>query len=111
MNLNCLIVDDEPLAHNIIIKYCTDLNYLNIKGRTYGPTEALSLIKEREFDIIFLEIKMPKMTGLEWLSLSKPDAQTIITSGYGEFALESYELNVCDYLLKTLSCSRFLKTT
>jgi len=111
MRLKCLIVDDEPLAHNIILKYCADIDYLSVENQAYGPTEALSFITKEDYDIIFLDIKMPKMTGLEWLTLSKPQSQIIITSAYGEFALESYELNVCDYLLKPFGFSRFLKAT
>ncbi len=109
MKLSALIVDDEPLAHKIILNYVSDISDLEVTGQAYLPTEALRLIREQDFDIIFLDIQMPKMTGMELLRVADTQAQVIITSAYEEYALESYELSVCDYLLKPFRLDRFIK--
>lgn len=109
--LKCLILDDEPLAHKVIIEYAKDVHYLEIVAQAYLPVKALQLIKEQTIDLIFLDIKMPKLNGLELLRIADIKAQVIITSAYEEYALESYELRVCDYLLKPFRLDRFIKAT
>ena len=108
-SLKCLIVDDEPLAHNVIINYATDLDYIDIVAQAYRPTQALNILRSQQIDLIFLDIKMPKMTGLDMLRISSTPPLAIITSAYEEFALEGYELNVCDYLLKPFRFERFVQ--
>ncbi len=111
MKLNCMIVDDEPLAHKVIIEYASNLPYLEITDQAYLPTKALQILKTRTIDLIFLDIQMPKLSGLEMLRLSDSNPEVIITSAYEEYALESYELNVCDYLLKPFRLDRFIQAT
>ena len=106
-----MIVDDEPLAHNIIIEYASDLPYLEICEQAYLPTKALQILKTRSIDLVFLDIKMPKLSGLEMLRLNDSNPEVIVTSAYEEHALESYELNVCDYLLKPFRLDRFIQAT
>jgi len=109
MSLKCLIVDDEPIAQNIVKGFIVDTPNLEVFGICDNAMEALKIIQEHTIDILFLDIEMPKITGLSFLkTLSHPPA-TIITTAYREFALEGYELNVVDYLLKPFSFERFLK--
>lgn len=103
------IIDDEPIAHRIIEGYCEDLKHLRKAGNCYNVAEAMELLHSQQVDLVFLDIKMPKMTGLEFLrSLSNPP-KVIITTAFKEHALEGYELNVVDYLLKPFSFERFVK--
>lgn len=109
MNLKCLIVDDEPIAQNIVKGFIADTPNLEVLEVCDNAMEAFKILKEHAVDILFLDIEMPKITGLSFLkTLSHPPA-TIITTAYREFALEGYELNVIDYLLKPFSFERFLK--
>ncbi|MBW1298298.1 LytR/AlgR family response regulator transcription factor [Aquimarina litoralis] len=107
--MNYLIVDDEPIAHTIIEDYAVSLNDLKLVGNCYNAIEAMNFLRKEKVDLIFLDIEMPKLKGLDFLrTLSHPPV-VIITSAYSEFAVESYELEVCDYLLKPFSFERFLK--
>lgn len=109
--LKCIIIDDEPLAHNIILEYAKDVSYLDIVAQAYLPTNALQIIKNETIDLIFLDIQMPKLNGLEMLRLLDHQPEVIITSAYEEYALESYELQVVDYLLKPFRLDRFIQAT
>lgn len=109
MKLRCLIIDDEPLAHKIILEYVKDISFLEIVGQCYLATEALSLLNHQGIDLIFLDINMPKLKGLDFLKTLNKKPIVIITSAYEEYALESFELSVCDYLLKPFRFDRFLK--
>lgn len=109
MKLRCLIIDDEPLAHDIILKYINDIPFLEVAGQAYEAMTALNLLDEKQIDLIFLDIRMPKIQGLDFLKILKSRPMVIITSAYEEHALESYELEVCDYLLKPFRFERFLK--
>lgn len=109
MSLRCLIVDDEPLAHDIILRYMEDVPFLENCGQCYRATEALDFLSRHTIDLIFLDIRMPKLNGLEFLRTLQQRPLVIITSAYEEHALESFELDVCDYLLKPFRFDRFLK--
>ena len=109
MNLKALIIDDEPLAHLIIQEYAKELPFLEIVGQCHLATEAISMLKEQPIDVLFLDVNMPKLTGLEFLRTLKVVPKVIITSAYPEYALESFDLDVCDYLLKPFRFDRFLK--
>lgn len=111
MMLRTLIVDDEPLAHKIILKYAEDTSFLEIVGQCYLATDALKFLKTEPVDLIFLDIQMPKLKGLEFLRILDKRPLVIITSAHQEYALESFELDVCDYLLKPFRFDRFLKAT
>lgn len=103
-----IIIDDEPIAHRIIEGYCEKLPYLEKIGNAYDAFEAMELFHSLQPDLIFLDINMPKMTGFDLLRSLSIQPNVIVTSAYKEFALEGYELNVIDYLLKPFSFNRFL---
>lgn len=107
--ISYLIIDDEPIAHGIIDKYCENLPHLTKTGSCYNAKEAFSLLYKKKVDLIFLDINMPEISGFEFLrSLSDPP-QIIVTSAHQEYAIEGFDLNVCDYLLKPFSFERFMK--
>lgn len=109
MQLKSLIIDDEPLAHKVILEYAKEVPMLQIVGQSYLATEALAVLMQQEIDLIFLDINMPKLKGLDFLRTLQKKPIVIITSAYQEYALESFELDVCDYLLKPFRFERFLK--
>lgn len=109
MPLQALIIDDEPLAHEVISLYAKDIPFLQIAGHCYQATEALEYLSKNNVDLLFLDIQLPRIKGLDLLKILKKKPLVIITSAYGEFALESFELDVCDYLLKPFAFERFLK--
>ncbi|MCE7993661.1 MAG: response regulator transcription factor [Roseivirga sp.] len=107
--MRCLIVDDEPLAHKVIRNYCEDLPYMEIVGSAHSAIEAMSFLNGQAVDLLFLDINMPKIQGLDFLKTLTNPPMVIVTTAYQEFALESYEQRVIDYLLKPFSLERFLK--
>nr|WP_315422932.1 LytTR family DNA-binding domain-containing protein [uncultured Pedobacter sp.] len=109
MSLRCLIIDDEPLAHGVITEYAKDIPFISIIGHCYRATEALDFLSKQQIDLIFLDIRMPKLNGLDFLRTLQHQPLVIITSAYEEYALESFDLAVCDYLLKPFRFDRFLK--
>lgn len=109
MSMRCLIVDDEPLAHDVILKYISDVSFLANIGQCYRATEALEFLSRNTVDLIFLDIRMPKLNGMDFLRTLQQRPLIIITSAYEEHALESFDLDVCDYLLKPFRFDRFLK--
>jgi DNA-binding LytR/AlgR family response regulator len=109
MSLRCLIVDDEPLAHGVITEYAKDIPFISVTGHCYRATEALDFLSKQQVDLIFLDIRMPKLNGLDFLRTLQHKPLVIITSAYEEYALESFDLAVCDYLLKPFRLDRFLK--
>ena len=108
--INYIIIDDEPIAHRIIEGYCANFTYLNKSGNFFNGFEALEFLRKNKVDLLFLDINMPKLTGFELIkSLSKPP-KVIVTSAHQEFALQGYELEVSDYLLKPFGLERFVKS-
>ncbi len=103
------IVDDEPIAHRIIEGYCKSLSYLEKTGNCYDAFEAIQLMNNHVVDLIFLDINMPELSGFDLLKTMQKHPKIIVTSAHKEFALEGYELNIYDYLLKPFSFQRFLK--
>ncbi len=108
--MKCLIVDDEPLAHTILENYIQQIPLLQIVGKCYNAVEAFNFLYEYEVDVMFLDIQMPILTGLQMLKTLEKPPQIVLTTAYSEFALESYEFGVLDYLLKPIRFERFLKT-
>lgn len=104
-----LIIDDESIAHDIIKGYCDMLPNLRLAKNCYDAIEALSYLSEHKVDLIFLDLNMPKLKGFEFLKTLTNPPKVIVTTAYKEYALDGYELNIVDYLLKPFSFERFLK--
>lgn len=109
MSLRALIIDDEPLAHKVILEYAREIDFLQIVGQCYRATEAPALLRQQPIDLIFLDIQLPKLTGLDFLRTLQRRPLVIVVSAYAEYALESFELDVIDYLHKPFRFDRFLK--
>lgn len=109
MKIKCLIIDDEPLAQRVIEKYATDLSFLEIAGKCNRAVEAIEYLHQQQIDLLFLDIDMPGLSGIEFLKTLKHPPLVIITTAYKEYALEGYELDVIDYLMKPFGFDRFLK--
>jgi len=103
-----IIVDDEIAAHEIITEYAKELPQLHFLKSCYNALEAITYLHTHEVDLIFLDINMPKLSGFDFLKTLKTYPKTIVTSAYSEYALEGYDLNISDYLLKPFSFQRFL---
>ncbi len=108
MPIRCLIVDDEPLAIEILQSYVERVETLELVGTCNNAVQAFEVLKKEKVDLLFLDIQMPKLTGIEFLKALNPTPQVIFTTAYREYAVESYELNVMDYLLKPIAFDRFL---
>ena len=109
MILKCLIVDDEPLAHKVIENYISKHNNLELHGNCFNAIDALSYLLENRIDILFLDINMPELSGLDMLRTMTQPPSVILTTAYSEYALESYDLGVVDYLMKPIRFDRFIK--
>jgi len=109
MKLNCVIIDDEFLARKYLKDYVNKVPTLELLGDFNSPLKAMELIKTGEVDLLFLDIQMPDITGIEFLKTMERSPHVVLTTAYEEYALEAYELNVTDYLLKPFSFERFLK--
>lgn len=109
MVIKALIVDDEPLAHDIIKKYSEGLKSIQIEGSCNDAIEAIEILKSKKIDLLFLDINMPQLSGIEFIKTLQKQPLVILTTAYAEYALEGYELNVTDYLLKPFSFSRFIQ--
>jgi len=103
------IIDDEPIAHRIVRSYGDQLSHLQYQGSCYDALEALAFLSKEEVDLLFLDINMPRLSGFDLLRSMNHRPAVIITSAYQEHALEGYEWEVLDYLLKPFSLDRFLK--
>ncbi|HTR28385.1 MAG TPA: LytTR family DNA-binding domain-containing protein [Puia sp.] len=109
MKLTCVIVDDEPIARKVLQEYIEEIDFLELAGQAENPLKAMSLLNARDVDILFLDINMPKINGIDFLKSSRSTASIIITTAYSEYAVESYGLDVLDYLVKPIGFDRFLK--
>ena len=109
MRLRCLLIDDEPPALKVLANYISNINGLEIVGQCKNAIEALNILHEKTVDVIFLDIKIPKILGTEFLkSLSNPP-KVIFVTAYRDYAVEGYELDAVDYLVKPVSFERFIK--
>jgi len=109
MKLKCVIIDDEPIARKVLQEYIEEIDYLELAGQAENPLKAMTLLNTQEIDILLLDINMPKINGIDFLKSSRSDASVIITTAYAEYAVESYGLDVVDYLVKPIGFDRFLK--
>ena len=105
--MNCVIVDDEPLAREGLTDFVQDIDFLNLSGTCENPVQLTQLLETRPVDLIFLDIQMPKMSGLDFLKITKNPPMVILTTAFPNYALESFQLNVLDYLLKPITFERF----
>lgn len=107
--MHCLIIDDEPAARDILKKYISDAPELDLAGICKDALEARQMLKQKHIDLLFLDVHMPRLTGIDFLKSLTHPPKVILTTAYSEYALEGYELDVVDYLLKPFSFERFLK--
>lgn len=109
MKLKCIIIDDEPIARKVLQEFVAEIDYLELIGQAENPLRAFPLLNDNDIDIIFLDINMPKISGIDFLKNSKVNANIIMTTAYAEYAVEAYGLDVLDYLVKPIAFDRFLK--
>ena len=109
MNLSCLIVEDEPLARSLLTEYVRKVPYLNLVEACSSPLAAIEVLRKNTIDVLFLDIQMPEITGITLLKTLQKKPLVILTTAYSEYAMESYELDVLDYLLKPITFERFLR--
>lgn len=108
--INCVIIDDEPLAREGIANYVREIDFLTLTGTCENPLELMKLLDQQPVDLIFLDIQMPKMNGIDFLKITPNPPMVIITTAYPTYALEGFQLNVLDYLLKPITFDRFFKS-
>ena len=108
--IKCIIVDDEPLAVSLLGSYVEKIPFLELVFSTENPIEALEFIQKNDADLVFLDIQMPELTGINFMKIVGDKMKYILTTAYSEYALEGYEHNVVDYLLKPISFDRFNKS-
>jgi DNA-binding LytR/AlgR family response regulator len=109
MTIRCVIIDDEPIARKGLKEYIQDVEFLQLAGEFDNPLKAADTIVREKIDLLFLDIQMPKMTGLEFLKTLAHPPMVIFTTAYPQYAVEGFELNAIDYLLKPFSFERFWK--
>jgi DNA-binding LytR/AlgR family response regulator len=109
MELKCIIIDDEPIARKVLKEFIEDIDFLELIGQAENPLKAMSLLNENTVDLIFLDINMPKINGIDFLKYSNTTASVIMTTAYAEHAVEAHNLDVLDYLVKPIAFDRFLK--
>ena len=107
--LNCLIIDDEPIAREGIADYCKEISFLNVIALCKNALQANHYLENNQINLIFLDINMPIVSGIDWLKNLKNAPSIIMTTAYEEYALESFTYNVLDYLVKPISFERFLQ--
>lgn len=107
--MKCLVVDDEPIAREGIIDYIEKLDFLEVCGVCSSAIEAVEILKKTDVDLIFLDIQMPHLTGIEFLEALENKPLTILTTAYSEYAMEGFRLQVVDYLLKPITFKRFFQ--
>jgi two-component system LytT family response regulator len=108
--MNCIIIDDEPLAREGLANYVREVDFLHLTGTCENPLDLITLLDQQPVDLIFLDIQMPKMNGIDFLKIVQNPPMVIITTAYPSFALEGFQLNVLDYLLKPITFERFVKS-
>lgn len=109
MKLKCIIIDDEPIARKVLKEFIEDIDFLELTGQAENPLKAASLLNDHPIDLIFLDINMPKINGIDFLKSSATTANIIMTTAYAKYAAEAYDLDVLDYLVKPIAFDRFLK--
>lgn len=108
--IKCITIDDEPLALEVLESHISKIDDLQLEGSFTNPLKAFSFIRDNDIDLIFLDIQMPELSGLDLIKLISKDQHVILTTAYKEYAVEGYELDVTDYLLKPILFERFFKS-
>lgn len=111
MKLNCLIIDDEPIARKGLEEYVQEIEFLSCIATCENALKASAYLNEQKIDLLYLDIHMPKVTGIDFLKSLKNPPLTILTTAYSDYALEGYSLDVIDYLVKPITFERFLKAS
>jgi len=106
--IRCLLIDDEPLAAQVVSAYVAKLEYLELAGICHNAIDALNVLQKTRVDLLLLDIQMPGLNGIDFLKSLSQKPRVILTSAYTQYALEGYELNVLDYLVKPISFERFV---
>ena len=109
MTLNCAIVDDEPLALDLMESYVTKTPFLNLTGKYSSAVQAMKELPERQVDLLFLDIQMPELSGLEYSKMVSPNTRVVFTTAFEQYAIDGYRVNALDYLLKPISYADFLQ--
>ena len=109
MKINCIAIDDEPLALDIISAYCAKIPFLNLLGTFPNAIQSLEYLKDHSVDLIFLDIEMDEFTGIQLLNSLKNKPLVIFTTAYDQYAIQGFELDILDYMLKPISFERFVK--
>jgi two-component system, LytTR family, response regulator len=109
MQLNCIIIDDEPLARKGLKEYIADVEFLHLAGEFENPLKATQVLSSGSVQLVFLDIQMPKISGLEFLKSLQQAPPVIFTTAFPQYALDGFDLNALDYLVKPISFDRFLK--
>jgi len=107
--ISCIIVDDEPLSQDVIREFVNEIPWLRLKGVCFNALEAMEILHEEKIDLIFLDINMPKLTGIKFARSLELAPMIIFTTAYPEYAVEGFELDAVDYLVKPVAFERFLK--
>lgn len=107
--IRCLLVDDEPPAIELLEKYAGMIDQLEIVGKSYSAVKAFDLLNDQKVDLLFLDIQMPVLNGIDFIKTLKNPPAIILTTAYREYALDGYDLDIIDYLLKPIAFDRFLK--
>ena len=108
--MNCIAIDDEPRALEIIEKYINKIDFLDLSAKFRDPLEAVDYLLKNDIDLVFLDINMPGIIGTKLVKVLKHQPMIIFTTAYSEYAIESYELDAIDYLLKPFEFEKFLKS-
>ncbi len=107
--IKCLLVDDEPPAITLLEKYASMIDQLEVVGTSYSAVKAFDMLKDKQIDLMFLDIRMPVLNGIDFIKTLKNPPAIILTTAYREYALDGYDLDIIDYLLKPIAFNRFLK--
>jgi two-component system, LytTR family, response regulator len=109
MKVKCLLVDDEPLALRVLVNHIEKIHWLEIAGTCQNPVDAYDILKSKKIDLLFLDIQMPELSGLDFLRTLTHPPQVIFTTAYRQFAADAYDLDGLDYLVKPIALPRFIK--
>lgn len=108
-SINCIIVDDEPLSASLLESYCNSNNITTLQQKFTNPIEALHYLENNKTDLIFLDIQMPELTGIQFMKILKKKCLVVLTTAYPEYAVDAFDLDVTDYLLKPITYARFMQ--